>query len=158
MRHQLTGGPTAVVLAALGAFLALDGARLDADVWRYQRGAVTETLTASVPPDFAAATDVALPHRVYAPNTALWYSANRVLPAGGALIVDADDGAQVFVDGRQLRANSRTFALPAGVAGAHRVVVRVLNNAMAGGLRAVRIAEASAWRAATSPTVQLPAM
>ena len=159
MRFRLTGGPAAVVVAALGAFLAARaGARRDADVWRYQRGAGIETLTASVPPDFTTATDVALPHRVHAPNTALWYSASRVLPEGGALIVDADDGAQVFVDGRQLRANSRTFALPAGVAGAHRVVVRVLNNAMAGGLRAVRIAEASAWRAATSPTVQLPAM
>ncbi len=105
--------------------------------WRFAIGRPDEHLVADLhrmPPLDAA---VSLPHRLQTPDTALWYGREIELPSGGALEVDADDGAQVFVEGRQLARERRWFFVPEELAGRREVVVRVLNNAMAGGLRRV---------------------
>ncbi len=79
------------------------------------------------------------------PNATLWYSRELDLAGAAALRVTADDGAQVFVDGVRVVSDGTTFALPAerrgrrGRRGRHRVVVRVLNNAMSGGLNEVEV-------------------
>jgi hypothetical protein len=87
-----------------------------------------------------------LPHRTDRPNTALWYTREIAWPGDKVLEVSADDGAQVFVDGVQLAANRRWFALgtAARTDTARSVVIRVLNNAMAGGLRRVALVDAVA--------------
>ena len=154
MWRGVTGRAAAAAIGLL--LLAAPATRQEADAWQYVRGNVTESLTTFAVPDFAGAAAVSLPHRVLAPNTALWYAATRVLPAGGALTIDADDGAQLFVDGRQIPADNRTFVLPDGIVGTHRVVVRVLNNAMAGGLRAVRIAAPPAKRPDATAAMRPP--
>ena len=63
--------------------------------------------------------------------------ADIAAPAADRTRVDADDGAQVFVGGRRLRQHRQWFFVPPELTGRHRVVVRVLNNAMQGGLRRV---------------------
>jgi hypothetical protein len=87
---------------------------------------------------------VALPHRVFEPNTPLWYARDINLPADGWLEVNADDGAQVFVGATRLAQQRRWFRLPPRLSGLRPVIVRVLNNAMAGGLRQVTPHDASA--------------
>jgi len=72
----------------------------------------------------------------------LWYAADIDLPRHSALDVDADDGAQVFVGGRRLKHQRHRFFVPPEMTGRRRVVVRVLNNAVQGGLRSVSLVEA----------------
>lgn len=108
--------------------------------WRFALGRDNESLRAvahDMPP---ADTRVALPHRALHPNTALWYARTLDLPAHASIAVEADDGAQLFVDGVRWEQDRRVFYSPAPVAaGSHAVVVRVLNNAMQGGLRRVTV-------------------
>jgi len=115
--------------------------------WLFARGTPQEGLiveAASMPPS----TDrVDLPHRVLEPNMPLWYRRALEIPEGSALLVHADDGAQVFVDGQRLANHARWFPVPDASRGIVRrfreVTVRVLNNAMRGGLTSVRIVPAS---------------
>lgn len=111
--------------------------------WRHVEGDTREDLlqAAKAMPDRAVA--VSLPHRVLAPNTPLWYWRVMPIPPGSALLVDADDGAQVFVDGARLDHHRRWFFVPESSAPTRQVAVRVMNNAMQGGLRAVRVVPAA---------------
>jgi hypothetical protein len=114
--------------------------------WDFAMGLASERLDASVGQMPADRSPVALPHRVAAPNTALWYTREMVLPTASAIEVSADDGAQVFVGDRRLTNYRRVFAIPADLIGRRRVTVRVLNNAMHGGLSSVTIVDAAAAR------------
>jgi predicted phosphodiesterase len=96
---------------------------------------------------------VTLPHRVAAPNTALWYAADIELPRHTALEIEADDGAQAFVGGRLLRQYRRWFFVPPQLVGRRRVVIRVLNNAVQGGLRRVALVDARGVEPAASDLV-----
>ena len=85
---------------------------------------------------------VSLPHRILQPNRALWYARKIEVTEPGVLIVNADDGAQLFLNGNlQPRLHDHYFALP--VPGSYEITLRVLNNAMSGGLRQVSFATAS---------------
>jgi len=111
--------------------------------WRFARGTADEGLPApatAMPADTVA---VRLPHRVLEPNTPLWYTSRFAIPPASALFVEADDGAQVFVDGVRTDHYRRWFAVPESSAAARTVVVRVLNNAVQGGLRSVRVVPAA---------------
>ncbi len=145
-----------VGLAAVTLVLVLPQAKLtDEARWDFALGQSSERLEAAAERMPAARTRVTLPHRVHAPNTALWYTREIVLPAASAIEVSADDGAQVFVDDRRLTNYRRVFAIPSDLTGPRRVTVRVLNNAMQGGLRRFAIVDAAsaAPRApATPPT------
>ena len=99
---------------------------------------------------------VTLPHRVPRPNTALWYARDLSMPPHIAIEIDADDGAQVFVDGRRLENYRHWFEVPEGPSTARRVIVRVLNNAMQGGLRRVAFVDARTRAAASRPDLSTP--
>jgi hypothetical protein len=123
-----------------------------ADGWAYARGRDTETLHVVHTDVPSAAAIVRLPHRVNLPNTALWYSRDLDLPAGASLVVDADDGAQVWVGGARWRGRGDVFTAERPVAaGTHRVIVRVLNNAAQGGLRRVSVVAGPASTAERLP-------
>lgn len=125
--------------------------------WRHGEGDPLEGLrpAAKAMPDRAVA--VSLPHRVLAPNTPLWYWRAMPIPPRSALLVDADDGAQVFVDGAQLDHHRRWFFVPESSAATRQVAVRVMNNAMQGGLRAVRVVPAASVMQGRLETQALPA-
>ncbi len=117
------------------------GASVDGP-WEFAKGAAGERLRALVDQMPPVRETVSLPHRVLAPNTALWYAAAINLPANSALEVDADDGAQVFVDGKLVERYRRWFFPPSGTVGRRQVTIRVLNNAVQGGLRRVAVVDA----------------
>lgn len=102
--------------------------------WSFAAGSPEEGLEARVRP--VAGAPVSLPHRVLKPDCPLWYSRIITLPGPGVLTVQADDGAQVYIGQMPLsRVGGTHFScLDTGTV---RVTVRVLNNAMAGGLRRV---------------------
>ena len=149
-----------LVVVSGGAALS-GGARAGVDdpvAWRFVEGAASEWLQVEQAlPSEAFTTMVRLPHRVLRPDRSLWYDNYLTLAGGGALHVDADDGAQLFLAGRRVFGRGRLFPVPADVAGRVRVTVRVLNNAMAGGLRRVQVLSPDEARAAQS-AVALPAM
>lgn len=142
-------------LAAMAVAISALAAQPDplASRWRFAVGKAGESLHAvarDMPP---AAAEVTLPHRALHPNSAMWYARTLDLPAHASITVEADDGAQVFVDGTRWNHDRRGFFPPAPVApGPRAVVIRVLNNAMQGGLRRVIVSDGRpAPTAATVP-------
>jgi predicted phosphodiesterase len=85
--------------------------------------------------------NVNLPHRVLAPNTALWYSKTLTLSSDTFVLIKADDGAQVYQDGSRVLAQEGYYF---GLKKAQNsvITIRVLNNAMNGGLSAVSFVNA----------------
>ncbi|MCB0685828.1 MAG: metallophosphoesterase [Saprospiraceae bacterium] len=78
-----------------------------------------------------------LPHRIMLPNQAIWYVAKVHPSLENYLHVDADDGAQVFLDGSQFTAiNGYYYDLPS-TSDTAVLAIRVLNNAVKGGLKKV---------------------
>lgn len=79
---------------------------------------------------------VMLPHRLEYPNQSLWYQWQGEL-SNGVLYVDADDGAQVWLNGTRTSKSEAGdyFVIPDS--GKVLLTIRVINNAMAGGLRKV---------------------
>ncbi|MEQ8413532.1 MAG: metallophosphoesterase [Imperialibacter sp.] len=105
--------------------------------WLYVQGADEQLISFKVP-SWQNAQPLRLPHRITLPNTAMWY--RKILPAAvppSVLMVNADDGAQVFLNGNKLQRHwGEGNFLFEGDKG-DTLVIRVLNNAMAGGLRNV---------------------
>jgi predicted phosphodiesterase len=102
--------------------------------WRFVKGVENERLV----PDYLPQPDslVELPHRALLSNTALWYEQKLTIPEKGVLIIHADDGAQLWINGEPAqRIQGDVFRVPAAVQAS--VLVRVLNNAMFGGLQQV---------------------
>lgn len=102
--------------------------------WKFIAGLATERLI----PDYLPKPDslIELPHRVLLPNTALWYEQKLTISEDGILIVQSDDGAQLWINDKPAnRIQGNVFEVPAA---AHAsILVRVLNNAMSGGLKQV---------------------
>lgn len=87
---------------------------------------------------------VLLPHRVLRPNTALWYKKKILSRNGTWLAISSDDGAQVFLGEERLQAGpGGLFMIYAGKDSVD-LVIRVLNNAMAGGLKGVKLVDVKA--------------
>ncbi|MBX2898511.1 MAG: metallophosphoesterase [Cyclobacteriaceae bacterium] len=98
--------------------------------WKFTRG-LREGVHANrlLQPDSV----VELPHRVVLPNTDLWYLKTISFAQAGVLRVRADDGAQLWVNGKPAqRLNGDSFKVEASSEAT--ILIRVLNNAMAGGL------------------------
>jgi len=77
-----------------------------------------------------------LPHRVLEPNTALWYTKTMDIDMESYLQVKADDGAQVYQDGKRVLSIEGNF-FPLSKCQNSKITIRVLNNAMKGGLNSV---------------------
>lgn len=104
-----------------------------AEDWIFMMGDADEALHTNIKPVRGEA--VALPHRINKPDCALWYKKRVTIPTDGFVYLRADDGAQLFVNGRQVnRKTDNYFPVQAGNT---ELIVRVLNNAMSGGLRNV---------------------
>jgi len=78
---------------------------------------------------------VNLPHGMDKPDRAFWYRKQIAIPDSGFFYIRADDGAQLFVNGQQIFRQTDNF-FPV-IPGEVEVTVRVLNNAMRGGLHSV---------------------
>ena len=129
-----------VVFAAAAALTLAVQTDQPASGWRFALGRSGESLHAAARDMPAAGVEVSLPHRALHPNAAMWYARRLDLPANASIAVEADDGAQLFVDGVQWAQERRVFFPPVPVgAGSHAIVVRVINNAMQGGLRRVTV-------------------
>lgn len=126
----------------LGAGLTWQGPEEPAP-WRHAAGDRAEGSQPAAKAMPADAATITLPHRVMAPNTPLWYWRPMSLPAGSALLVDADDGAQVFIDGVRADHYRRWFFVPEAAAPVRQIAIRVMNHAMQGGLRVVRVVPAA---------------
>lgn len=89
------------------------------------------------PAPFSQPEPVVLPHRLPLPNHSLWYHWEGLLEPG-ILLVDADDGLQCWLNGKRVpRAEEGDFFV-VGATGKSYLGLRVVNNAMAGGLRRVQ--------------------
>ena len=102
--------------------------------WKYVKGLPDESLLISQLPQPDSL--VRLPHKVLSPNTALWYKQIVSFTEDGELHIRADDGAQLWINGVVAeRIQGDVFKVTAG-RDVH-VLIRVLNNAMSGGLKSV---------------------
>ncbi len=106
--------------------------------WTFSQGSSDEPFLTTISAMPAIGEIVDLPHRVSKPNTSLWYSKTLNIPPATKLYISGDDGAQLFVNGiQQKRIAGAVFEINAE--GKVDIAVRVLNNAMAGGLREVGV-------------------
>ncbi len=115
------------------------------EAWRYATGDPAEGLVVGVDRQPVMDTLVNLPHRIPLPDTPMWYE--REIEAGTAagLHINADDGAQVFLNGRLLEPSLGEYFLFDTPFVSATLTVRVLNNALNGGLRGVRLLTAEAF-------------
>lgn len=86
---------------------------------------------------------VVLPHRIQLPDHSIWYRAIVSLEKG-VLHINADDGAQLWIDGDRTKPVRGNY-YPVLKSGEHELTIRVINNAMAGGLRAVQFLNEEQW-------------
>lgn len=80
--------------------------------------------------------EINLPHRLSAANHNFWYQ-TKVQLETGVLLIDADDGAQLWVNGIRIPRSEQGEFFEISKAGEKELLIRVVNNAMAGGLRKV---------------------
>jgi len=78
---------------------------------------------------------VQLPHRVNYPDCPLWYTTQLYISDTAVLYVNADDGAQVYLGETFLKQWEPYHWLLPPASDSQTVTIRVLNNALAGGLR-----------------------
>ncbi len=129
----------------------IEAQKLPSQTWMYGEGNPKNGLHATVAHRPKLDTSVTLPHRVLKPDWPLWYEREIRLKGSDWLYVDADDGAQVFQNGRLLTPTfGEFFSLLPGEEGsteeASILTIRVLNNAMHGGLEDVRTVDGSAFQ------------
>ena len=110
--------------------------------WQFGEGNPANGLQATASQRPAYSEVVSLPHRVLKPDWPLWYERDVGATDDNWIYVRADDGAQVFQNGRRLEpVRGEYFEL--ANANTSMLTIRVLNNALRGGLRDVRLIEAS---------------
>jgi hypothetical protein len=105
--------------------------------WTYVHGAKDETLLSFVIPNFSNAEKVNLPHRLTLPNSVFWYYKKIKTASKGIIKINADDGAQVWINQHRIKPDQEggfPFSIHNDSA---EIIIRVLNNAVAGGLRSV---------------------
>jgi hypothetical protein len=128
--------------------------------WAFALGDPAEGLNAPLSRLPERREPVTLPQRTLHPDTPYWYVADVDIPAPSVLDIDADDGAQVYVNGKRIPIHGDCFVVPASAAKTH-LVVRVLNKAVYGGLEAVRIspeADYERYRQESERRVRLAAL
>lgn len=109
------------------------------DEWKYYSGNSNEGLHTQIPEWPDSCRSLVLPHRLLLPNTPMWYKCRILTTDSSVIKVSADDGAQVFFDGRYVPAFSPRHHQLWPVSDSAELYIRVLNNAMKGGLRKVEL-------------------
>lgn len=94
-------------------------------------------------PDFTDLKGESLPHRIQLPDHSIWYQAKLDLEKG-MLHINADDGAQMWLNGERVRPEWGNY-FPIVNSGFQEITIRVINNAMAGGLRSVQLISEEEW-------------
>lgn len=107
--------------------------------WSYVHGAKDETLLSFVIPNFSNAEKVNLPHRLTLPNSVFWYHKKIKTKSNAILKLNADDGAQVWINHQRIKPNKDGNFPFKTISDSTEIIIRVLNNAVAGGLRNVAI-------------------
>ncbi len=107
--------------------------------WSYVHGATDETLLSFVIPDFSKAEKVNLPHRLTLPNSVFWYHKKVKTKSNTIIKINADDGVQVWVNHERIKPNKDGYFPFQTTNDSAEIIIRVLNNAVAGGLRSVEI-------------------
>ncbi len=87
-------------------------------------------------PEFEEGEKITLPHRVTLPNHSFWYRTFTDLQEG-YLIIDSDDGAQLWINGKRVRREEELEFFKVEEKTNAELIIRGVNNAMAGGLRKV---------------------
>lgn len=88
-------------------------------------------------PVFPKSQAIELPHRLPLPNHSIWYRL-RGNWDDGFLHINGDDGVQLWGNGQQINRNEPGDFFPISAQTDGELIIRVVNNAMAGGLRSVK--------------------
>ena len=93
--------------------------------------------------EFTEEKTIRIPHRILLPDHSIWYQ-TEVQLGRGVLRINADDGAQLWLNGERVAPELAAY-YPVAKAGNYTLTIRVLNNAMAGGLRSVEFIDQDKW-------------
>lgn len=88
-------------------------------------------------PVFPESQSIELPHRLPLPNHSIWYRFRGDWDAG-ILHINGDDGVQLWGNGQQFNRYEPGDFFPVLSQTDGELIIRVVNNAMAGGLRSVK--------------------
>lgn len=88
-------------------------------------------------PEFPKSQTIELPHRLPLPNHSIWYRLRGNWDAG-YLHINGDDGVQLWENGQQINRYEPGDFFPVSAQTEGELIIRVVNNAMAGGLRSVK--------------------
>lgn len=92
--------------------------------------------------DLENGTLVNLPHRIKIPNSNIWYSGDFELE-NGVLAVQGDDGQQIWIEGIPILPDQdHAYQIPKTKG---KITIRVINNAVAGGLTKVNWIPIEIW-------------
>lgn len=104
------------------------------DQWGYAPGNPNEGLVTTILNKPLKEERITTPHRVSLPDSPLWYSSKIKFEGPILLHVNADDGAQVFYNEEQLFQEFPYYYRLEPTLDSSVLVIRVLNNALKGGL------------------------
>ncbi len=126
--------------------------------WRYGPARNVQPLAVTLESQPPLDSIVQLPHRILKPDWALWYAREIDTRGYAWIFVNADDGAQVFQDGVLLTPRRGEFYKLDPSGSTSTLTIRVLNNAMSGGLRDVALYPAAAFEVYETNHAHLLAM
>lgn len=96
-------------------------------------------------PVFPNSQSIELPHRLSLSNHSLWYRFRGDWDAG-FLQINGDDGVQLWENGQQINRYEPSDFFPVSTQTDGELIIRVVNNAMAGGLRSVKWMSAETFK------------
>lgn len=104
-----------------------------------------DTIPGKIFPNNYVSEKINLPHRISRPNSNIWYSNNLEL-SEGYLWINADDGAQLWInEERVLQNDEMFFPIKGSTQASHKIQIRVINNAASGGLKQVFFVKREIW-------------
>ncbi|HRG20189.1 MAG TPA: metallophosphoesterase [Saprospiraceae bacterium] len=108
------------------------------DKWQFLVGFPSENTNTHPPIElFSSKIQVDLPHTLNKENSAFWYERKMIIPKDTIWQIKADDGAQLWVDGERINNLWCNYFYIKGSKDPGNVIIRVLNNAVNGGLKKV---------------------
>ena len=98
-------------------------------------------------PNFSTSEQIGVPHRVFAPNTSFWYRHQIIdsLINDPIFYINADDGAQFFLNGQRVPAQYGFYYQPGSLKKGDEIILKIFNNAGSGGIRALNSLEKDLW-------------